>query len=260
MSELVEKLKSETALTNLDGFDDSFDGYTDEAEGGEHDQDQLTSGRLIQGERISFSNEAVWVGVNGQPLPNNLQLLVHSVVRLVQKWGQDNMPAGPPLILAPNQKWPDIEAMNEACPKSEWRLRFGVLVGPYQAQKIVYLWDRISMNKYSWPTSSNSGMACVSELAEKIQMMRQFKKQKARPIVKLSSRLWSKRFNKQGPNFVVLQWVVVNEEGALVPLTDMAAITGPKPTTVKESLDQFAGMQPVSPPSGKEATDDSIQF
>jgi hypothetical protein len=255
MSELVEKLKSETALPNLDGFD----GYTDESESDQHDEGLHIPGRLIQGERISFSNEAIWLGVNGLPLPNTLQLLVHDTARLVQKWGLDNMPAEPPIILAPNQKWPDIDAMNEACPKTEWRLRFGVLVGPYQAQKIVYLWDPATMNKYSWPTSSPSGMACVSELAEKIKMMRQFKKLKARPIIKLSSRLWSKRFNRQGPHFVVLQWVAVNEEGALVPLTEMAAISGPKPT-IKETLDQFAGVQTVSPPSGKEATDDEIKF
>jgi hypothetical protein len=61
MSELVEKLKSETALPNLDGFD----GYTDESESDQHDEGLHIPGRLIQGERISFSNEAIWLGVNG---------------------------------------------------------------------------------------------------------------------------------------------------------------------------------------------------
>jgi hypothetical protein len=170
------------------------------------------------------------------------------------------MPAKPPIILARNQKWPDIEAMNEACPKTEWRMRFGKLTGPYQAQKVVYLWDPVTMSKYTWPTSSNSGMSCVSELAEKIGMMRQYKKQKAVPVVKLSSRLWSKRYNKQGPNLVVLQWIVKGEAGALLPITETPAITGPKPTSVQETLEQFAGVQTVTPPSGREATDDEIPF
>jgi hypothetical protein len=256
MSEPVEKLKSETALVNLDGFD----GYTDESEGDEQDQDQFTSRRVIQGERIDFTNEAVWVGANKQPLPSNLQLIVADVLRVVQKWGHDNMPAEEPIILAPNQKWPNIQAMNDACPKTEWRMRFGELVGPYQAQKIVYLWDPITMNKYTWPTSSNSGMACVSELAEKISMMRQFKKQKAIPVVKLSSRLWSRRYNKQGPNLVALQWIVKDESGALLPITEMPALASPKPTTTQEVLDQFAGVETVTPPSGKEATGDEIRF
>src|SRR5262249_46267021 len=154
-----------------------------------------------------------------------------------------------PIILGHNEKWPDIEAMNEKCPKTEWRMRFGELVGPYQAQKVVYLWDPVTMNKYTWPTSSDSGMACVSELAEKIGMMRQFKKQKAVPLVKLSSRLWSKRYNKQGPYLDVLHWIVKGEGGALLPITDMPAIAGPRPTTPQEMLNQFPGVQPVTPPT-----------
>src|SRR5262249_54537645 len=160
------KLKSETALINLDGFD----GYTDESEGGEQDQDQNTPRRVIQGERIAFSKQGIWVGADKQPLPSNLQLLVADVIRVVQKWGPDGMPAADPHILGPNEKWPDIDAMNEACPKSEWRMYFNQLIGPYQKQRVVYLWDPVTMNKYTWPTSSNSGMAAVANLVEKIQM------------------------------------------------------------------------------------------
>jgi hypothetical protein len=255
MNEPAEKLQTETALCNLDGFD----GYTDESEA-QDDQDQFTSRRVIQGERINFTNEAIWVDADKKPLPTSLQLIVADVLRIVQKWGQDNMPAEPPIILGHNEKWPDIEAMNEKCPKTEWRMRFGELMGPYQAQKVVYLWDPVTMNKYSWPTSSNSGKACVSELAEKIAMMRQFKKQKAVPLVKLSSRLWAKRYNKQGPNLVVLQWIVKGEGGALLPITDTPAITGPRPTSAQEMLEQCAGVQPVTPPTAKEATEDEILF
>ena len=257
MSELAKKLKSETALVNLDGFD----GYTDEYEGEEHDQDQFTSGRVIQGTRINFTNEATWVDISKQQLPADLQLIVAEVLRIVQKWGHDNMPAEPPIILSSNQKWPNIQAMNEQCPKTEWRRHFGKLTGPYQAQKIVYLWDPVTMNKYSWPTSSNSGMACVSELAEKIAMMRQFKRQKAIPVVKLGSRLWSKRYNKQGPNLIVVQWIVKGEGGTLLPITEPAAISGPgSTTTTQEVLDTFAGVKTVEPPTGKEATNDEIKF
>jgi len=153
MSELAEKLKSETAIVDLDGFDTC----TDEVDTA--DPDQHTSARVIQGERISFSKQGVWVGSDKQPLPNNLLLLVHDYRRIVQKWGPDGMPAEDPIILGPNEKWPDVDAMNEKCPKSEWRMYFNQLVGPYQRQKLVYLWDPSTMNKYTWATSNNSGMA-----------------------------------------------------------------------------------------------------
>jgi hypothetical protein len=258
MSELAAKLKSETAIVDLDGFDT----YTDESEAPDQ-EDFAPSGRVIQGERISFSKQGIWVGADKQPLPNNLLLLVHDIVRIVQKWGTDGMPAEPPIILGPNEKWPDVDAMNAKCPKSEWRMYFEKQIGPYQRQKVVYLWDpTVTMNKYTWATSSNSGMACVSDLVEKIRMMRAFKKVKAYPIVTLGRLLWSKRNNTPGPNLIVQSWIRKDDGGALLPITAAtpSALAAPKPASTHELLDQFAGVKPVEAPTGKEATDDEIKF
>jgi hypothetical protein len=157
MTDITKKPEKEFA--DLDGFD----GFTDEAEG--EDQDQFAAGRVIQGMRINFTNEATWVDAAKQKLPTDLELIVWNVGRIVQKWGKDNLPCEPPIILAPNQKFPDIKAMNEKCPKSEWRERYGKLEGPYQAQHVVYMLDPRTMNKYSWPTSTGGGHICVSELS-----------------------------------------------------------------------------------------------
>src|SRR5262249_18245693 len=257
MNELTERLKSTTTPIDLDGFD----GYTDECafESEEQDQDQFTSPRVIQGDRISFNGKAgTWVDRNKQPLPP-LQLIVHDVARVVQKWGKDGMPAEPPIILGPNEKWPDVDAMNKRCPETEWRKYFDKLVGPYQRQKAVYLWDPTTMQKYTWPTSSNSGMVCVSDLVEKIEMMRQFKRVKAIPIIKLSSRLWSRRNGTLGPDLIVVSWMAKDTDGALLAVTEPAAIPAPKLTTT-QMLDAFAGVKSVEPPTGKEATDDEIQY
>jgi hypothetical protein len=99
MSELAKQLKATTAPVDLDGFD----GYTDECayESEDQDQDRFTSGRVIQGIRINFTKAGTWGDASKQPLPTALQLIVHDVVRVVQKWGHDNMPAEPPIISAP---------------------------------------------------------------------------------------------------------------------------------------------------------------
>jgi len=254
------KKKPEDELCNVDGFD----GFTDEAESEDQDQDQFVGGRVIQGTRIDFTNEATWVDVAKDELPSNLELIIADIARVVQKWGKDNMPSEPPIILAPNQKYPDIKAMNEKCPKTEWRERFGKLEGPYQAQKIVYLWNPVTMNKYSWPTSTTGGHICIAELVEKIQMMRRFKKQRVYAVVKLSSRLMSKRYNRQRPDLIVLRWVTLDGNTSL-STTETPAITEPttavaKPATPQEVLDQFAGMKTVTPPTAKEATEDSLPF
>src|SRR5262249_53508248 len=152
-----------------------------------------------------------------------------------------------------------VDAMNARCPKTEWRKYFDKDVGPYQKQKIVYLWDPIHMNKYTWATSSDSGMNSVSELVEKIAMMRQYKKTKAVPVIKLSSRLWSRRYGTQAPDFIILYWITKNADGTLLPPTaEPAAIAGPKPT-VQEVLSTL-GAKTVDPPTGKEATGDEIPW
>jgi hypothetical protein len=249
--------KPEDELCNFDGFD----GFTDEAEGGDQDQDQFVGGRVIQGTRINFSNESVWVDAAKQKLPADLELMVIDISRIVQKWGKDNLPDGPPIILAPNQKYPDINAMNEKCPKTEWRERFGKLEGPYQAQHVVYMLDPKTMNKYSWPTSTIGGSICVNDLVEKTKLMRRFRGQRVYAVVKMSSTLMSKRYNRQRPDLLVQRWVTLDGSGALPP-PETPSITGPTtaPASSTPSATEAIGMRTVTPPSAKEVTGDEIPW
>ena len=258
MTDITKKPEKEPA--DLDGFD----GFTDEAEG--EDQDQFAAGRVIQGMRINFTNEATWVDAAKQKLPTDLELIVWNVGRIVQKWGKDNLPCEPPIILAPNQKFPDIKAMNEKCPKSEWRERYGKLEGPYQAQHVVYMLDPRTMNKYSWPTSTGGGHICVSELAERTNLMRQFRGQRVYAVVRLGSTLMSKKYNRQRPDLLVQRWITL--DGGALPTPETPAITGPTtppasstpPERSTPSATEALGMRTVEPPSAKEVTGDEIQF
>jgi hypothetical protein len=124
----------------------------------------------------------------------------------------------------------------------------------------VYLWDpSVTMNKYTWATSSNSGMSCVSDLVERIKMMRAFKKVKAYPIVALGSLLWSKRYNTPGPNLIVRSWIKRDEGGALLPIAETPALNQ-RPRTPQELLEQSPGMKVVEKPTAREATGDEIPF
>jgi hypothetical protein len=256
MSESAEKLKSETALVNLDGFD----GYTDEYEGEEQDQDQFTSGRVIQGTRINFTNEATWVDVSKQQLPSDLELIVVDIARVVVKWSKDNKPIET-IVLAPNEKYPDVKAKNEKCPKTEWRERFGKLEGPWQAQHVVYMLDPKTMNKYSWPTSTIGGHICVSDLAEKTRMMRRFRGQRVYAVVRFNKTLMSNRYNRQRPDLIVQRWVTLDGPGTL-PTPEIPSITGPTttPASSTPSAIEAIGMRTVTPPSAKEVTGDEIPF
>jgi hypothetical protein len=251
--------KPEDELRNVDGFD----GFTEETEG--TDQDHFASGRVIQGTRINFTNEATWVDAAKQKLPADLEPIVVDNARVVQKWGKDNLPSPdePPIILGPNEKWPDIEAMNNKCPKTEWRERHGKLEGPYQAQRVVYLIDPKTMDKYSWPTSTIGGRICIGELVDKTKLMRQFRGQRVYAVVKLSSTLMSKRYNRQRPDLIVLRWVTLDGSGALAT-PETHAITGPattpNPANSKTATTDQLGMRTVTPPTAKEVTGDEIRF
>src|SRR5260370_40563719 len=91
------KLPTAADAPRLDGFE----GYSDEVEGGE----EQTSGRVIQGELVKFTNEATWVTRDGEELPPDLELIVIDIGRIVQKW-QDAKPVET-IILEPGQKYPD---------------------------------------------------------------------------------------------------------------------------------------------------------
>jgi hypothetical protein len=101
-------------------------------------------------------------------------------------------------------------------------------------------------------------------------MMRRFKKQRVYAIVRLSNTLMSKKYNRQRPDLIVQQWITLDGSSAL-PVPETPAITGPttaptstpattKPATAKETLDQFAGVKTVTPPTAKKATDDETPF
>src|SRR6478672_4921223 len=93
--------------TRVDGFDDD-DGA---AEG-----DFV---RVIQGEKWSFSNEGAWLNADGEEISPDREVVVVDIARVLQKWGTDRMPVrGETKFLAPGEH-PDLELLNEACPKSE---------------------------------------------------------------------------------------------------------------------------------------------
>ena len=98
-------------------LDDGFAGYVDEIENEEGPS--TASNRVIQGTKLQFTNEALWIDDAGEELPSDPELVVVGIARLVQKWGKD--PSKPPIetiVLKPGEKYPDVEKMNEQCPKS----------------------------------------------------------------------------------------------------------------------------------------------
>jgi hypothetical protein len=223
---------------------DGFEAYTDEVEGGE----EQTSGRVIQGTLVKFTNEGGWITGGDEELSPGLELIVINIGRVVQRW-QDGLPVET-TVLEPGQKFPDIERLNEAVPQSEWEEGpDGKPRGPWQAQHIVYLLNPQMMDRYSYPTGTVGGGIAVRDLVDRTKWMRKFRGANVYPVITLSDVFMATRFGgRQRPHFEIKRWVLL-DGGSALPAPELPQLESSLPTA-----------QEVKPPSAKEAVDDSIPF
>lgn len=241
---------------------DGFAGYADASEG----EDEQVSSGLIVGTKIKFDEAQVWVNNVGEKLPPGLVLVLVRVLRIVQKWGADNKPIDEHTrTLEPHKKWPDLDAFNKKCPKSEWREKFGKMQGPWQGQRLVYLVDPQTMARYTWPSPKDTigSRICVGDIVERVNWMRGFKGAHVYPVVELSDTFMPTGYGgRQRPHFLVKGWKDFGLGGEAQKLE----------TPVQQALDDFSAKQTdtktaaalsgkeVTPPTAKEVVDDEIKF
>jgi hypothetical protein len=202
---------------------------------------------VIQGTLIKFTNQAEWETRDGEAAP--AELVAVDISRVVQKWK-----GGEPvetIVLAPGEKFPDVEAMNAQIP-AEWEQGpDGKPRGAWQPQHILYLLKLPELEKYTFATGTIGGRIAVRDLVDKIKWMRRYRGSGVCPIVVLSDVFMNTRFGgRQRPHFVIKGWI--NMDGgsaAALPVTPAPALAGPatveppapvqKPASVAAALDQF---------------------
>jgi hypothetical protein len=223
----LAKLMATTAL-------DGFSGFNEEVEG----DDRQQGGSMIQGTLIKFTSEAEWVTGNGDEMSRKQELIPIDIVRAVQKW--IDRKSVETIIVPPGEKFPNVKAMNEAAPKSEWRENLnGEMVGPWQMQYLVYLLDAHALDKFTFPTSTiGGGMACRA-LADKVAWMRKYKGPKVSAVITLADTFMNTRFGgRQRPHFNVVRWIGFDTGGG------GDALPAPKPPV----LEGGAVAKPEAPP------------
>lgn len=111
---------------------DGFSGFVEGVEG----DDRPQGGSVIQGQLIKFDQYGRWVTADGDELSHDRELVAAGTIRIVQKW-IDQKPVET-IFVAPGEPFPDVKAMNEKAPRSEWRQDLnGNMVGPWQAQHVL---------------------------------------------------------------------------------------------------------------------------
>jgi len=263
--ELMEQKKSRS-ITDLD---DGFSGYTCETEGDTVDE---RPNSLLQGKRIKFDGRSNKWTVDGVPMPKAFQLLAVKTLRAVLKWGKDKSLPPTYELLAPNQKFPDIDAKNKDAPKAEWITGpDGKPCGPYQNQSVLYLMGMTAaMERYTYASTANNGHVAVDQLAGTINWRRQTTRKPVYPVVGFSDVLWSKKWGLQRAYFVPVRWVepdlgIENASPDRPQLNTFAETvktieeTVASATSITEEMDKQLGLKSVEP-TLKQDLDDEIAF
>jgi hypothetical protein len=250
--------KDSTALSSTDS---SFAGFVDTCEG----EDEAVNQRMIQGTRIKFTNEATWTNAQGVELDPQLRLIVVELKRVVNKWPVNLGPPIETIELDPGQPWPSIKKLNAACPQSEWRTDFNKNPkGPYEGQRLAYLLDPVTLDKYTYATNTIGGTRALTELADKIAWAQKYKGPGVRPLVQLST-IWmpTQYQGRMRPHFVVLpDWILPNGSSGELVHKPSPQISGPAgaaaspamPTAAKPDASAGQSDAPAITPAAKPAT------
>jgi hypothetical protein len=181
---------------------DGFDSYTNQVDG---EEDFGASGRVIQGIKISFLDPR-WLDNDERDITGKL-LTAINVVNVVTKWGHDNKPLEPPRVLAPGEKFPNFAELNAKCPQSEWRERFGKVVGPWAGQHVIYFIDSLE------PVTTIGSAICVREFTDQVRLVRKFNGL-VYPVCELGHTDWKTGFGlKQRPYLLnIKKWIKLSSD------------------------------------------------
>jgi hypothetical protein len=223
---------------------DDIDQYRDEVEGQED-----RGPRAIKGTRISLGNTGNYVTGEDEVISPDREFVVVGVLRVLQKF-VDKKDAGT-RPLTPDEKAPDLEALNASCPEEEWSTGLdGKPKGPWILQRLVYLADLSTLERFTFVSSTIGGRIAITDLMDAIQFTRKFRPG-ACAVVQLRIKQMNTRFGKRPrPFFLIVRWTSFTPEGG-------GERALPKPD--KPKLSGAVG-DPVEPISSKEALDDDIPF
>jgi hypothetical protein len=225
-SQGVAKMMNERANVALgnnyhDGFDDPDDGGLS----------------IIRGTKLKFTNAAKWLTGDGDEINPAREFLVVELVRVVQKW-KDGKPVGPETrIMAPGEPFPDIDELNEAAPKEEWRDHYGKAVGPYEKSCVAYLLDPVTMACFTFPTTTVGGFKAFKTLKDETKRARLVQGANVFPIVTLGDANMPTQFEPAGrrrPAFIVKRNVPIGPAPEPKPVIAAPTLEEPPQPTPKK--------------------------
>ena len=194
-----------------------------------------TSDRVIQGTLIKCV-DGNWVDRNGQPVPKG-SLLALSTATIIQHW-EDQKPTET-IVKRPGQPLPDVDELNAQIPQSEWEEGVdGNPRPPWQLQRVVYLLDEKTAERYTYASGTIGANIAISNLRTRVHDMRFMRGQGVLPIVELFNKPMKTKFGgKLRPEFKIVGWR--DAGGPSVPQIASGLKEVSEPTLAEEMRDEL---------------------
>jgi hypothetical protein len=235
---------------------DGFDWTPNIAIAPTADEDNPRPQRSLSGDIMLKFDDPEWTG-NGLTM-NSRELVLIEIHHEILKWPTDaEVLAGAkgPAEVIPvvrGQPEPDLDALNNAIPESQWRMRFGKKEKPYRLQRVLEFLDHRSMERLSWPSYVEviGSSIAADEVKRRISVVRRLRGEDLVPVVRLEHVHMPNSYkpDRQRPHLAVMGWCRLGSGGI-----EMVDVT--KPTTIEAK--PTPRIKQANVPLGEEM-DDSI--
>jgi hypothetical protein len=191
----------------------------------------------IKGTLVKFGVDGVWKTKDGLTVDPDLKLVAMGTTTIIQCW-QDKMPVDT-IYETPGQPLPDVDELNAQIPRNEWPIGVnGEPQGPWQLQRLLYLLDPATANKFTFATGTIGGAIAISKLKECVTDYRRLQGEGVCAVVTLANAPFKTKYGmKVRPSLRIVGWHHFGNGGggqsALLPTSNGNGTAQP---TFKEEL------------------------
>jgi hypothetical protein len=168
--------------------------------------------RMIQGQLIVFVDGKYLCGPEHKPMAPGVQLTALDTAALWVFWQGGKPDDSKAVVRQAGEELPARETLGHL-DQTKWEKGpDNAPRDPWADTRLVFLIDRKTAELFTFSTKSQGGRVAVSELAKRIELMRETYPNAA-PIVTLSDAPWSIKYMKTRPQFKVADWEL-GDDGA----------------------------------------------
>jgi hypothetical protein len=189
--------------------------------------------QLIVGEKARF-DKGRWL-YNDLPMPPDRKYLGLTTTRKNVRFHEE----GPPEVVAkkPGEPLPDVDALNEAIPRAQWREGLdGEPEPPWRRWFITVFLDTVTAQLFTHANSTVGAKIATLKLEQSVDWMSALKGAEVMPLIELRSASMANKYNTLRPDFFIVGWRVFDGDALRIVDQNTSALKAIAPPSLKEEL------------------------